>query len=114
MKKIYLSFLISFLILIFPVLGLADGGMIVWPPMIHIDQSAQNAIVAWNGEEEIIILSIDIESYDNATALRIIPLPSNPSEVEEGSFESFEKLIEIMNRKMEDIRNQSGIQARHI
>ncbi len=108
MKKIYLSFLISFLILIFPVLGLADGGMIVWPPMIHIDQSAQNAIVAWNGEEEIIILSIDIESYDNATALRIIPLPSNPSEVEEGSFESFEKLIEIMNRKMEDIRNQSG------
>ena len=106
MKKIYLGFLISFLILIFPVLSLADGGMVIWPPMIHIDQSAQNAIVAWNGEEEIIILSIDIESYDDATALRIIPLPSDPSEIEEGSFESFEKLTEIMNRKMEDIRNQ--------
>ena len=76
--------------------------------MIHLDQSAQNAIVAWDGEEEIIILSINIESYNEATALRIIPLPSNPLEIEEGSFESFEKLTEIMNEKMEDMRNQSG------
>jgi len=106
MKNIYLSFLINFLILIFPALSLADGGMVIWPPTIHIDQSAQNAIVAWNGEEEIIMLSINIESYDDATALRVIPLPSNPLEIEEGSFESFEKLTEIMNRKMEDIRNQ--------
>ena len=96
----------SFLVLFFPILILADGGMVIWPPEIRLDQSAQNAIVGWNGNEEIIILSIDLESSSNVTALRIIPLPSNPSDVEEGSFESFEKLIEIMNAKMEDIRNQ--------
>ncbi|XOA43077.1 MAG: DUF2330 domain-containing protein [Candidatus Nealsonbacteria bacterium] len=106
MKKIYFYLLISFLILIFPVLVFADGGMIPWPPDVHLDQSAQNAIVAWNGDEEIIILSINIESSANTTALRIIPLPSNPSEIKEGTFESFERLIEIMNEKIEADRKQ--------
>ena len=106
MKKIYSYLLMSFLVLFFPVLILADGGMVIWPPKIHLNQSAQNAIVAWNGDEEIITLSINVESSADVTALRIIPLPSDPLEIEEGSFESFEKLIEIMNAKMEDIRNQ--------
>ena len=106
MKKVYFYLLISFLILVFPSLASTDGGMVIWPPTIHLDQSAQNAIVAWNGDEEIIILSINIESSANATALRIIPLPSNPLEIKEGSFESFEKLVEIMNTKIEDMRDQ--------
>lgn len=106
MKKVYLHLLISFSILFFPILASADGGMIIWPPTIQLDQSAQNAIVAWNGDEEIIMLSIDIESSANATALRIIPLPSDPREIKEGSFESFEKLVAIMNAKIEGARNQ--------
>jgi len=100
MKKIYFHLLIVLSFLFFPVLALADGGMIVWPPIIHLDQSAQNAIVAWNGSEETIMLSIDMESTADVTALRIIPLPANPSEIKEGSFESFEKLVELMNEKM--------------
>jgi len=78
--------------------------MVVWPPFVHLDQSAQNAVVAWSGEEEIIILSNDIESDEQATVLRIGSLPSNPIEIEEGSFESFEKLVEIMNGKIEKMR----------
>ncbi len=107
MKKEYFYILIGFLILISPVLVLADGGMHIWPPKVHLDQSAQNAIIAWNGEEEILILSTDIESSDTATALRIIPLPSNPSEIKEGSFDSFEKLVTIMNQKIEAIREHT-------
>lgn len=106
MKKEYFYILIGLLILISPVLVLADGGMHVWPPKVHLDQSAQNAIIAWNGEEEILILSTDIESSDTATALRIIPLPSNPSEIKEGSFDSFEKLVTIMNQKIEAMRGR--------
>lgn len=106
MKKIYFYLLISFSILFFPILILADGGMMIWPPRVHLDQSAQNAIVAWSGQKEIIILSNDIESNATATALRIIPLPSNPTDIEEGSFDSFEKLVEIMNEKLDEIRNQ--------
>lgn len=106
MKKVYFYLLISFLILVFPSLASADMGMVIWPPEVRLDQSAQNAIVTWNGQEEIIILSVDVKSDARATALRILPLPSDPTEIKEGSFESFEKLVEIMNTKMEDIRKQ--------
>lgn len=106
MKKQHFYFSIICLILLIPGFISADGGMIIWPPEIRLDQSAQNAIVAWNGEEEIIILSNDIKSDAEATALRIIPLPSNPSEIKEGSFDSFEKLVKIMNEKTKEVRNQ--------
>lgn len=99
----FLTILIP-LILIIPGFAFADMGVVVWPPEIRLDQSAQNAIVAWNGEEEIIILSVDVESAGKTTALRILPLPANPTEIKEGSFESFEKLVEIMNEKIEEVR----------
>ena len=104
MNKKYFYLLAGFLILISPILVLADGGMHIWPPTVYLDQSAQNAIVAWNGEEEVLILSADIESSDTATVLRMVALPSNPSEIEEGSFDSFEKLVAIMNQKIEAMR----------
>lgn len=107
-----LGLIIFSFILLSPVSALADGGMIVWPPLVHLDQSAQNAIVAWNGEEEIIILSNDVESDATATALRIIPLPSNPSEIEEGDIASFEKLTELMNEKLKEMRNQFSLGGR--
>ncbi|MBZ9569688.1 DUF2330 domain-containing protein [Patescibacteria group bacterium] len=106
MKKQHFYFLIISLILLIPAFIFADGGMVYWPPDIHLDQSAQHAIVAWNGEEEIIILSNDVKSDAEAIALRIIPLPSNPSEIKEGSFDSFEKLVEIMNKKLNIIREE--------
>jgi hypothetical protein len=93
------------LFLIQPYLIFADGGMMIWPPDVQLDESAQNAIVAWNGKEEIIILSNDIESSAKATSLRIVPLPSNPT-VKEGSFETFIKLKNLMNEKIEEVRNQ--------
>lgn len=105
MKK-YFYILITLLILFFPILISADGGMIIWPPEVHLDQSTQNAIVAWNGKEEVIILSNNVKSDGVATVLRIIPLPSSPSEIKEGDFNSFEKLVEIMNKKIEEVRNQ--------
>ena len=106
MKRQNFILIIIFSLSLIPSLIFADGGMIIWPPEIHLDQSAQNAIVSWNGKEEIIILSNDIESDAEGTALRIIPLPSDPTEIKEGDFESFEKLVEIMNEKLEEVRNQ--------
>jgi len=106
MRKQNFYFLIIFSILLIPGLIFADGGMFVWPPEIHLEQSAQNAIVAWNGKEEIIVLSVDLESAKLSTALRILPLPSNPTEIKEGDFAIFEKLVEIMNKKIEIIQNE--------
>lgn len=105
MKKIiFLSIIL--LVLILPVLVFADRGMMIWPPNVYLNQDAQNAIVAWNGQEEIIILSVDVKSDAKATALGILPLPSDPTEIKEGSFDSFEKLVEIMNQKINVIRGQ--------
>ncbi len=53
--------ILFFLFLIFPFETFADRGIFIWPPEIHLNQSAQNAIVTWNGKEEIIILSTNFE-----------------------------------------------------
>lgn len=98
-KKIGLA--IFFILLIsfsFPIV-LGDGG-IIGPPQINIQEQAQNAIVAWNGYEEVLILSVDIQSSESTKVLRVIPLPSNPINVTEGSFDSFTKLQEIINEKL--------------
>jgi len=101
--KIKISPFVVFVVfaLIVPSLIFADGGMVIWPRNIHLEQSAQNAIVAWNENEEIIILSNNIESDAEGVALRMVPLPSNPSEIKEGSFDSFDELTEIINKKID-------------
>jgi len=76
--------------------------LIILSPQISLDESEQNAIVAWNGEEEVFILSIGIRAGAESSVLKIVPLPANPSKVEEGDFEIFDKLVEIINQKVED------------
>ena len=89
--------ILFFLLFLSPVF--ADMGMVVWPPEVSLEESGQNAIVAWNKNEEVLILSTDVEALASSLTLRILPLPSNPSEVKEGSFDSFTKITEIINRK---------------
>lgn len=100
--------IIFFLIVLFfsvPLFAIGDGGIVYWPPNVYLEEKGQKAILAWNGEEEILILSNDFETKENALALRIIPFPSKP-EIKEGKFESFEKIVEIMNKKIEEIREK--------
>lgn len=55
----------------------------------------QKAIVAWNGETERLILSTDLYASADTKVLEFLPLPSRPS-VEEGRFESFEAIQNLM------------------
>jgi hypothetical protein len=84
-----------FLFLIFTA-TVADRGMISIVPVVRIGQPGQKAIVAWNGHEELIILSTDVRAESSTIVLEILPLPSNPTEVKSGDFESFEKLAELI------------------
>ena len=94
-------------ILLAPSLVSANKGMIVVGPReVSLQESGQNAIVAWNGDEEIIILSTDAKSSESTLVLEVLPLPSNPTTVEEGSFDSFTKLTEIINKKVRAIREE--------
>ena len=107
MKTKYLVILSLVFILLMPSLVLANKGMIVIDPKeISLAETGQNAIVAWNGKEEVIILSTDVRSSESTLVLEILPLPSNPIKVEEGNFDSFTKLTEIVNKKIRAIRER--------
>lgn len=81
-----------------------DGGML---PLTYtwLYQPSQNAIVAWDGTEEILILSTNIMGGANATAIQILPFPTYP-EIKRGNESSFHKISELVSGvvyKHEDI-----------
>ncbi|MFQ6064355.1 MAG: DUF2330 domain-containing protein [Candidatus Bathyarchaeia archaeon] len=63
--------------------------MIPIEPDISVYEPGQKAIVAWNGEEEILILSTDVNAGGDTHVLEIMPVPSNPKAIKKASFESF-------------------------
>jgi hypothetical protein len=85
----------------------ADRGMV----SIHgisVFEPGQKAIIAWDGNEEILILSTDAYAASNTSVLEILPLPSNP-DVELGNFSSFyqiQRLIDYHSYKQD--RNYFG------
>ncbi|MCK4424181.1 DUF2330 domain-containing protein [Candidatus Bathyarchaeota archaeon] len=84
--------IIFFLLVLFSVSSVyADRGMIPVSPDVSVYEPGQKAIVAWNGQEEILILSTDVTSSSETLVLELLPLPSEP-EVESASFKSFEEI----------------------
>jgi hypothetical protein len=69
----------------------ADRGMIPISPGVSVYEPGQKAIIAWNGREEILILSTDVSSTQETLVLEILPLPSEPV-VEAAAFQSFEEI----------------------
>ena len=55
----------------------------------------QKAVIAWNGEREILILSTDLYSSKETKALEILPLPSKP-EVRKGTLETFKNIQKVI------------------
>jgi len=88
---VVLLFLASFC---FPV-AYADRGMIPVTPDVSVYEPGQKAIVAWNGQEEILILSTDVSASSETVVLEILPLPSRPV-VEAASFQSFQRIQEMI------------------
>jgi len=84
MKRVEPIFIYAFaVILLGPLSTSANRGMInIGPKEVNIQESVQNAIVAWNGDEEVIILSTDVQSSQPTLVLEVLPLPSNPVKVE--------------------------------
>jgi hypothetical protein len=67
-----------------------DGAFFYDRNKFDIYEPGQNAICAWNGKEEIMILSVDIQSSTEDTkTVHVIPFPNKPkySLVEENVFE---------------------------
>ncbi|RLG92695.1 MAG: hypothetical protein DRO36_00630 [Candidatus Hecatellales archaeon] len=98
-KKLLLTLIFSvFLLSQTCFLAYADKGVI---PIgdIPIYEPSQKAIVAWNGEKEILILSVDLKTLKGKTpVLEVLPLPSKP-EIEEASPKSFDVLLRYFRSK---------------
>ncbi|MBN1919125.1 MAG: DUF2330 domain-containing protein [Verrucomicrobia bacterium] len=75
----------------------ADRGSIPFNPRAEIFEPVQRAMIAWNGEEEVLLLSTDLRASEATKVLEVIPLPSEPK-VTKGDVEVFQKAVDIINR----------------
>lgn len=97
MKKLILT--LPIIILLFASVAYADKGMI---PVNHLPiyEPSQKAVIAWNNDTEIILLSVDLKTENGKTkVIEVLPLPSKP-EIEEGSTKTFEVLMEYVKVQM--------------
>lgn len=62
----------------------------------RVSESGQKAIIAWNGTNEILILSTDVNSSKESKVVEIMPLPSNPT-ISKGEKQPFLKIQELVN-----------------
>ncbi|MCX7785222.1 MAG: DUF2330 domain-containing protein [candidate division WOR-3 bacterium] len=98
MNPIRIRFALSHLLLAITLIN-ADKGMIpLARPDIDLYNSAQRAIIIWNGKEEIIILSTNVSSSETTKVLEILPLPSKP-QVSQGDFEIFYRINQMIYEK---------------
>ncbi len=58
---------------------------------VTIFESGQRAIIAWNGTDEMLILSTDVSTSEESFILSFLPLPSNLL-IDEGNFTSFTEM----------------------
>ncbi len=82
----------------------ADRGSIPWgnwdaQNMPEIFEPAQNAIIAWNGKEEILLLSTDLKASKPTKVLEVLPLPSEPV-VTRGDVATFAKINALINDEL--------------
>lgn len=84
---------------LFFALGAANRGMIPGNPNAQIFEPNQRAMIAWNGAEEILLLSTDLHASESTMVVEVLPLPSEP-EVKKGDLATFRKATDLINRKL--------------
>lgn len=84
----------------------ADRGMI-GPGDISVYEPGQKAIIAWDGEREVLILSTEVRASENSWVLELLPLPSQPT-VGAGDFESFSKIQQLLWEHATDVWANRG------
>lgn len=77
MKKIII--LLFIILTIFSTNTLADKGSIPLTTGINIYEPYQDALIAWNGSEEILVLSTKLYATEKTKILQILPLPNEPA-----------------------------------
>jgi hypothetical protein len=68
-------------------------------PGVKIFEPTQRAMIAWNGEEEILLLTTDLRASQTTKVLEVLPLPTEPK-VTEGDMEVFTRATTLINKKL--------------
>jgi hypothetical protein len=76
----------------------ADRGAIPFQPEVTIFEPTQRALIAWNGEEEILILSTDLRASRATKVLEVMPFPAEP-QVKKGDVGVFRRAVKLINSK---------------
>ena len=72
---------------------------VVFDPLkVSVFEPKQRALILWNGDEEILLLSTDQKATRASAVLEVIPLPAEP-QVRLGSFATFEKAQKLVVEK---------------
>ncbi|NJL72947.1 MAG: DUF2330 domain-containing protein [Candidatus Competibacteraceae bacterium] len=74
---------------------ITDNNIQFNPLDVVVYEPGQRAIILWNGDEEILLLSTDIKTSQGTPILEVMPFPSEPT-VTLGEFETFEKMQRLL------------------
>jgi hypothetical protein len=86
----------------------ADCGSIPFKPWVSVYEPNQRAVIAFNGKEQILILSTDLRASEPTKVLEVLPLPSEP-ELKAGSVDVFYRTTEFINRKLFPRKSIRGV-----
>ena len=103
----YISIIATFFIFYPLSTGFANRGMMPVNPNVQIFEPNQRAMIAWNGDVEILLLSTDLRASDSTMILEVLPLPSEP-DVKKGDLETFRKATDLINKKLYSGRMAKG------
>lgn len=100
MKRLLVVVVVGLAVLTGGVAIRGDCGAIpyVWTlaRVVQVFEPNQNAVIAWNGQEEILVLSTNLLASEPTKVLEVIPFPSKPA-VKAGDMKTFSKATEIIN-----------------
>jgi len=88
--------------------ALADRGSIPYKPHVKVFEPNQRVMIAWNGREEILLLSTDLRASAETKVLEVLPLPSEPK-VKKGSLKTFTTATQIINRHLRARRERYAL-----
>jgi hypothetical protein len=105
--------LITGLIALLAATAAADRGSVPFKPGVEIYEPKQQALIAWNGEEEILILATDLRASEATKVLEIIPLPNKPK-ITEANPEIINEAVSLINTKMRERYKEARVKGEDV
>lgn len=100
MKRLALALVLG--LILAPAAAWTDRGLIPFSPQVKLFEPRQRVMLAWDGQEEILLLSTDLRASEPTRILEVLPLPAEP-QVKKGDVETFRKAVALINRKLQPV-----------